>query len=1075
MIEMRFTIKQDEAIHFDHSNILVNAGAGSGKTAVLSERVLRKLSEGVHIDDLIILTFTNAAASEMKSRIKEKILETSSLIEELKHLDNAVISTFDSFALRVVKEYHYLLDLPDDVHIVDSLVLQKSKESLLDETMNERYVQKDERFLKTIDRLYDRGDSAFREAVLVLAKGMETIPNYPVFLTNYERNFYSDEKIQTVFSDYESLLKKKMEDLRIAFDQFQNALSDCPVEKVQAFVETVARSYHVLFSENDPDRLFTSLKNFSHPNLPRLSKEDSEYYGETLKDANEALKKNVNGCRDEIRSLFAEDLNAAKTAYLEPKETVLSVVDVTAAFLAKMDAFKRKNNFFDYGDIMNLAIQLFEQHPDIQRHYQETINEILVDEYQDTNDLQDYLLSLLEQNNLFMVGDVKQSIYGFRNANPKNFIRKYHNFDANGFGKTIDLLENFRSRPEILAGINQFFASVMSEKIGGVNYHDRQALVFGNKQYLEFCPSTQEYGPELLVYHDDEEQDETPATKISTPAREGAIIAFDISSKIAQGYQIYDVKTKQNHAATYRDFAILVDRKSGFEQMEKTLVAAGLPVFAIADEHFIASSEILFINNALQLIKCCVDESFFKENFRLSFYGVGRSFVYEIGDETLVSALLSNQYQHSSDLTSPNAHPTIQKMLSDFTTLANNSLHLPVDELLLALYRQTNLFVKIAILPDPENVEKKLLFLLEKAKELPNFTLDDLIDYFAHLYESGELDVEFSKPYDPEINAVRLMTMHKSKGLEFPICYYPGLGKRFNYAESKAFFAFDRQYGLVTKAWDEGFKDTILHHLVKQKNATSDVSERIRLFYVALTRAQEKMILVMDETRLPKSKPIYDENGYLAESIRRKYHSFRDLVLSIPETKKWRKPVDENRNQTSTASKPILENETPIQYRKIEIKAIEQKEQVYSKQAIALRSRDEMETLKSGNQFHRELEHIDFHHLDSTLTSVSPLIRTAIQALVDMPSFSSLQNAKIYQEYEFFENTETGIRHGIIDLMAEYPDHIDILDYKLSHLTDEAYRTQLSGYRDFIMATTKKPVTMYLYSLTTCTLSRIGG
>jgi ATP-dependent helicase/nuclease subunit A len=326
------------------------------------------------------------------------------------------------------------------------------------------------------------------------------------------------------------------------------------------------------------------------------------------------------------------------------------------------------------------------------------------------------------------------------------------------------------------------------------------------------------------------------------------------------------------------------------------------------------------------------------------------------------------------------------------------------------------------------------------------------------------------------LNAVRLMSMHKSKGLEFPIVYYPGLDKKFNFTDSKAFFNFDKRYGLLAKAWEKGFKNTILHAVVKYENYRDYVSERIRLFYVALTRAKEKIILLLNVTNEKEQFISYDEQGYVRASIRQDYRSYKDLLRSIPATIAWRRPAVEE--VMPNPIKPLL---TPLNlhptlsYKTRHYPLSPQKESTFSKRSLVLRTQAEKAAMEAGNAIHRSLELIDYSHLNVALSNLPSTLQKAMSHLFADSRFARINEAVVHQEYEFYDETPFGTRHGIIDLMFEYSERIDILDYKLHSLEDPAYWQQLTGYRDFIQKTTHKIVNAYLFSLSEGTLIPLGG
>ncbi|HRY78205.1 MAG TPA: UvrD-helicase domain-containing protein [Candidatus Izemoplasmatales bacterium] len=1067
---MDWTREQELAIHHGGENILVSAGAGSGKTAVLSQRVLEKLQSGVAVDDLIILTFTNAAAADMKAKIKKLIQKDPRLSEQMKRLDNAVISTFDSFALRLVTQYHHLLGVKPDVRIVDPAVLESVRNATLDLVMKRRYREADPRFLATIDRLFDKGDKTFREAIRQLAAATEMIPDRFSWFRTYESHFFGPEQLAEIRKAFRERLARQVATVKRTLAELKEMLSACSDEKIRTWVTQLSERLDPVLSVNEADIWLTKSQEIVLPNSPRLGGEAREVWGEPLRDGWEPLKEAWNRLRNDVGKLFVSSMDEAIRAVLETKESVLQIVSTTAEYLQELEVRKRSENLFDFGDIMTMAIDLLEQHPELAASLRNRIQEILVDEYQDTNDLQDHFLSLLERDNLFMVGDVKQSIYGFRNANPQNFVRKYHDFDTRKTGRTIDLLANFRSRPEVLNGINRLFETVMDERVGGVDYQNRQALIPGLQAYSRFRVPREPYGVRILSYSVSEEE----SAAVSKAYREGAIIAADIRARLHGGFRVLDRQTESGRPARPEDFALLVDRKSGFEEYRKALVDAGLPVLAITDEPFLAASEIRFLGNALRLIRCYSDRQYFVEQYARAIYGVGRSFVFGIEDSTLLDAIdpLPTSIEEARGRLQKSE--ATRRLDDVFLGLSQLSDHRPLEETVLRCVIETGIFSRIADLEDPENVEAKVLFLVDKARQFPEFTLDDLIAYFDELNRSRDLDIEYARDYDSSVSAVRLMTMHKSKGLEFPVCYLPGLYKRFNTSSSKTFFLFDKRYGLIGKAWEDGFQETVLHFLKRDEALRETVSERIRLLYVAMTRAKEEVVLLRNETAVRSPRIRLNSQGYLDEGIRLGFSSYSDLLAAVPLTEGWVEPVTQGGKPEVVPATEPLGAERPIRYEERSYPVQARKFGIFSQSVPKIREESPGGALILGTRLHAELENFDFQHWEQALKKVSPPVRAALQQWETTPPFSQREDAVFHPEYEFEEDTPEGIRRGVIDLLVERADRIDLVDYKLKHLDEETYRRQLRGYREFVTRVTGKPVHAYLFSVLDGQWIRLG-
>ncbi|MBU1145769.1 MAG: UvrD-helicase domain-containing protein, partial [Firmicutes bacterium] len=719
---MKFTENQLNAINTDNQNILVSAGAGSGKTSVLTNRVLRKLNDGISIDRLIILTFTNAAADEMKDRIKKTILLNPKLHNEMKRLDNAIISTFDAFCLRLVKTYHYRLNLPGTIQISDHVILEKAKRFCLDETLKKYYGEKTPLFKNLISRLFDKGDELLQTTILSFASGIEMIPDMFDFLSSYETNYLSNESIEKALTDFEKMIFSDIAEMNPFLDELIQDFKIYNDDKINQYLLEMSSNYQRLFKSIDLDEIIQLLQNFNHPRIPRFHKEFDENITDSLKQKNSDIKNKLNSIIGYFDKLFVKNKKDILKSIKETNCIILSVVQITKDYLTLLKDYKKRNSIFSFTDIMNYSIELFENCPDVTQYYQKNISEIMIDEYQDTNDLQEYLISLIQHSNLFMVGDIKQSIYGFRNANPDNFRMKRKQYKETNLGIAIDLMENFRSRKEVLNGVNQLFITIMDEKIGGVNYHENQSLIYGNFEYdLEFS-AFQDYTPTILTY--DNESLEAFDSKTNSAYIEGLIIAKDIRFKIDSGFQIFNREDKKYELATYQDFVILIDRKSNFDQYQKALIKYKVPVEKIADEDFSQSTEILFLNQYITLLKCFNDDLFFSKHFKGSFYGVARSFVYQIPVEQLIQLFLDYPKITKNIILELSEMNSFKQIINDLNIIVEKMYKVPAHKLLQMIYDQLQLFKSVAMLDNPEVAEAKLDFLIAKVEELAYFSVN---------------------------------------------------------------------------------------------------------------------------------------------------------------------------------------------------------------------------------------------------------------------------------------------------------------------------------------------------------------
>jgi ATP-dependent helicase/nuclease subunit A len=1051
----RLTPSQQRAVDMDHTNILVSAGAGSGKTTVLSERVIRKLNDGVAIDHLIILTFTNAAAAEMKSRIKAKISSLPHLHEQLKRMDNAIISTFDSFAQRIVKENHYRLGRPQSITIADPLFVELERDRLIDQLMEERYATQEQTWIQTVVETFDKTDQTIKEAVKLIAAGIAKMPHRENFQNTFSATFFSPDFAQKIRDSFVVLLQ---EDAAYADPTYQDMTAfaqSCGNEKVADFVESIADLTEQLTQSESIADFHATMQRAEGLKAPRFGKDESE-----LRDAFKAVfepwKDVVQTIKKRLRSLFIETDADLFEALANPSQRVITTFELATEFLKKWPLVVSEKRLYGFGDVFNDALILLENHPDLRLKYQTEINEIMVDEYQDTNDLQDYLLSLIAKGNLFLVGDVKQSIYGFRDANPTNFMAKAKAYEQGRDGVVITLAENFRSRQEIIAGLNAFFERLMDVSLGGANYRQGHGLVFGNRQYLESpTQATDPYGIRINVY-DVPEGDGTPKALI-----EGRIIAHDIRSKIDSRFMVRDLGNQCDRLATFRDFAIIVDRKSGFHHYQKALKDAQIPVLVIGDEDFIAAAEILVCTNAFRLIAFFQPAHFEAIAFKRSFYGLARSFVCEIADEDIIRLFLDHPFKQFADLQVLANHPVFSLLYHKLTSLAILSATVSLADLFSAMAKELNIYHAIALLDDPQSAEEKLLYLHEKLNQFEAMDLPGAIRYFEAIEQSDHLDIEFQKPLPEGYNAVTLLTMHKSKGLEYPICYYPGLDKRFYRPENKSFFQFDPEYGIVSKAWNEGYYDTALHTLLEVKRRKTDLSERIRLLYVALTRAKEQAIMILPKTATnPSERIAFQDNGTLTDAIRLRATAFSDWLTIVPVASDWMISVP---LVTETNGLRTLDNQQetnpPIVIHERSILPIPIETTSYSKPAQKQPTQAMRDALRFGDSLHKTLESLDFLRPDwrNIPESMQPILKRFLHIpLLQTPGAMISKEVPLMDEFG---------RIAILDLLVETPTEIHIIDYKTKTIRKPEYDLQVFKYMTLLQTRTGKPVFGWLYSL----------
>ncbi len=1024
-----WTKEQQEAIDKEGTNIIVSAGAGSGKTAVLSERALRKVKDGIDIDRLLILTFTKAAAYEMMIRIRDKIKENG-LEEQVEKIEKAYITTFDSFALSVVKRYHSVLNISKQVSIIDESVISLIKKEFLDQIFEEFYRENDSNFNHLIHDFCMKDDQELKDSILKINEKLDMKYDKQDYLNSYFTKF-QEGTIEKDIEQYVNFLKKERNRLSSELDKIRLEVTG---DYYQKFWESLAP----LLESNTYDDFKKSLDR-KLPSLPRGS-------SETVKKSKESINKVLESLREKC---IYKDREEMIETILSTRDYVEAMIEIIFRLDQKVLNYKRDHDVFEFVDISKMAIQIVKEYPEIRKELQDSFEEIMIDEYQDTSDLQEEFIRLIEKNNVYMVGDVKQSIYRFRNANPYIFKEKYDRYARQDGGYKIDLVKNFRSREEVLHDINHIFDLIMDDNFGGADYSSSHRMIFGNEAYIKEGKTNQNYQTEIYDYTYSKD------SEFTRDEVEAFLVCQDIKEKVESHYQVFDKDKKVLRDITYQDFVILMDRSSKFELYKKIFEYEKIPLTILKDENIMNQIEIYLINNLIELVLKASKKEF-DTAFQYAFLSIGRSYLFEMSDQELFTILKEKKYFDTE------LYHHLEPFFSKIKTL-------DIENFLIQLIDEFGFYTKLIRVGNVELSTNNLEYIIETSSNLKKlgYTLEEFSLYLKNTIESGrEIKIPANSGFG---NRVKIMTIHKSKGLEYPICYYTGLSSTFNVGDLKEKILFDNTYGIITPYFKDGYGDTIYKSLFKEKFYSDEISEKIRLFYVALTRCKEKMILIADL----KEEESTIEDGKVEDNRRLSYHSFLEFLKSIYEQViEYRKEIDltkvpMSQDYKKRNSKNLEEVISPsseiISVSEIEIPQEIKTKEKFSKSVHEILSKEQVKSIEFGKEVHRVLEYLDFNH--PNFDSIDSWLASKIKTFLDLPLLSRREEATIYKEYEFIENKEGKEYHGIIDLMLVYEDHIDIVDYKLKKITDENYRKQLEGYQSYIESVTKKKTNIYLYSI----------
>lgn len=1027
----RWTKEQEEAIYTSGKNIIVSAGAGSGKTAVLSERVLHKIEEGTHVNELLILTFTRAAADEMKDRIRKKISGKEELKKELTLLNSSYITTFDSFALSVVKKYHYLLNITDNINITDESIVKIQNKKILDLIFERSY--KNIRFQELIKKYCIKTDKVLKENILSIALKIDGFIDPFGFIDNVYNNFFNENNVDNLLKTYESIINDLKKTIELEIENMSLYFDSDYIEKVNDAV------YNILNADIDELHLYSTVK---LPTVPRGSSEEAKASKDSIKKACDKLLSYGN----------YGTINDIKNDIYSTKDTVLTILDIIKEFLLEIEKYKKENDIYTFNDISKLSIKILKENENIREELKSSFKEIMIDEYQDTNDVQETFIGMISNNNVYMVGDIKQSIYRFRGSNPEIFKEKYSNYSKDIGGYKIDLIKNFRSRSEVLDNINKIFCLIMDYNLGSAEYSVSHQMVYGNTAYDTEKVNGFNYNFRVLEYLN--KQKESGFSDIEV---EIFTIAKDIKNKLDNNFQVFDKEDGKLRNATYNDFVIILDRSKYFDDFKKIFEYFDIPLTILKDGKLNSTTDILLIKNLVDFI-IKIKEDVYDIDFKYDFISIARSFLYEYSDEYIFDIVTNNKIKET---TIYNDLSTLSDKLNSYTSslLFNDILDV------------TDFYNKLNKVGDYEEVNVRLKTINSLSSSLSSLGLSimDFRDYLTDIIEDDE-DIKYAT-YTKEGNSVKILTIHKSKGLEYPICYFADLDHEFNTSEHKDKFIVDKKYGLIVPSNLEEIDNSLLKEMYKYDFNREEVSEKIRLFYVALTRAREQMIIVLP---YKETRTLEKNNDGVIEEIRRlsfnKLSSFiygiKNYLYSYFEqidieklglTKNYlypKKIVQETLNN--------IKDNINVEEINIENEVVEEKH--FSKETNKIITKEENDLMKFGTKVHEIFELLDFRNIDLSLVD-NKFIRNKVEKFLSNDLLKNISNANIYKEYEFIYNKDNNEYHGIIDLMLEYDNHIDIIDYKLKGITDENYIKQLNGYKEYIEKISNKEVSTYLYSI----------
>ena len=921
MAEVKWTNEQLQAIQEKDSNILVAAAAGSGKTAVLVERIIHKIiDEQMDIDKILVVTFTNAAASEMRERILEAIYkkleenpENVHLQRQIILLNKASICTIHSFCLDVIHNHFYEIDLPSNFKIADTAEIDLLKQEVLDDLFEQKYTENDKDFIELLENYTNyRGDEALQELVLKIYKFIQSSP-FPIkwLQEKLELLKIEDKDIsQTIWGKL--IIQTVEDDIQESIMQLEAIKSKIALyPEMTKFYQTISEdiiNLQDLQNYNSWDELYIKLLNFNFSKWP-VDKKVTNDLKEDSKEIRDKVKKHIKEKTAKLLSCSQEqavkDLKII-TPILEKLSNL--VTEFTKNFAEK----KKEKNCIDFNDIEHFALKILldeNNNPtEVAKKYKEKFEEIAIDEYQDSNLVQEAILtSISKGNNIFMVGDVKQSIYKFRQARPELFLQKYDEY-KNKEEKTqednlkIQLFRNFRSRQNILNITNLVFESIMSKELGDINYNENEYLNYGanypEPEEIKNYAGIAEL--DIIDLKEDEsitafegEEDEEEQERVEDDVLEAKFVANKIQELLNSDYMVFDKKLGYRKIRP-KDIVILLRATSNLSPIyEKEISDLELPVFSDTSGTYLDTVEIQTILSVLKIIDNPLQD--------IPLVVVLRSSICNFTDNDLITIRLTdrncNFYEaliKTRIICDGDLKDKIESFLEKLEKWKSISQYMPLDEFIWQIYLDTGYYQYVGLLPNGAMRQANLKTLFEKAKQYEKASFKGLFNFiqFIDKLKKQNGDLASAKLIGENEDVIRIMSIHKSKGLEFPVVFLCNSHKKFNMQDLNDNILLHQDIGFGPTIMDTTRKikySSIAKDAIKLKMKQETLSEEQRILYVALTRAKEKLYITgrsKDFTKYVQDKnkvlEMYEsENIKLDAKLMKKANSYLDWIMYV--------------------------------------------------------------------------------------------------------------------------------------------------------------------------------------------------
>ncbi len=879
-----FTDKQWQAVYDGGSNLLISASAGSGKTTVLVERVIQKIKSGINIDELLIVTYTEAAAKEMKQRIQSAVQtaineeidsdKRQHLIHQLTLLPTSSISTLHAFCLTVIRKYYYLIHIDPVFRLLtDETEITLLKEDVWDEVREELYGKNKERFYQLTENFSnDRNDDGLTNLIFSLCNFAKSNTDPNEWLDNLPK-IYDVESTISESKLYQELMKpsllKEINQIKERVSNLMNQLKGEPdFIKTAGVIETDLLLIETLLTQVETDNLTGCYETLQHTKFAvikgpskKTSTEEIMVYYEEVKSERDIIKKQVATIKKNYFSLSPEKmLNLMK----ETKPLVEEMVSVCKIYLESFRKEKEKKNLVDFNDLEHFTLAILREYEtddwvasEASKYYRAKFKEVLVDEYQDVNRLQEGILYWLRQTNtengnLFMVGDVKQSIYSFRLADPTLFIEKYEQYKTEDDGRRIILAENFRSRGSVLDFTNLIFTQLMDKELGQIEYDQSAELITGFTEY----PESKKNEPEILIYEsesDEETIEDLDLTFTIDDKTEGELLLVGkkIKELVTTNFQIYDKKNKKSRGIKYQDIVMLSPTKKNNLVILDVFKELEIPLFINDTQNYFQATEVRIMVALLQIIDNPYQDIPLAAILRSPVVGIKENDMVKIRQYDTKGYYYDAIKSYLKEETSNNE---LYQKVEKFDYLLLNWRELARREKLVTLiwqiYQDTGLLDYVGGMPSGSQRQANLHALYERATAYEEMNFKGLFQFIRFIEKMQAKNKDLAEPNDlgDGEDAVRVMTIHASKGLEFPVVFVLDMSKQFNMTDiNNQPFIFDEALGAGIKYLDSANRvkyETLPYVVIREQKRRKLLAEEMRKLYVALTRAEEKLFLV---------------------------------------------------------------------------------------------------------------------------------------------------------------------------------------------------------------------------------------